>query len=456
MVSYNESIHYDRIIFAQDISGSVAYARANLDLGLLTRDEFAAIEHGFEQILEEWKTDKFHIVQGTDEDVHTANERRLGEVIGSHIAGKLHTGRSRNDQVVTGMRMWLRDRLRETEKQLIAFLQVITSRARSEIAFLMPGYTHLQRAQPIRWSEWLLSYGSVFRTDLERLRQVIERVNLSPLGSGALAGNAFGINREAMAKELGFEGVTENAMAAVADRDFVIETLQWAAIVMQHFSRWSEDLIIYSTTEFGFTRMSDSYCAGSSLMPQKRNPDSLEQLRGKAAKVFGNMAGLMMATKGLPSTYNRDLQESWEPMLDTVKTTSDSIQIATGTLSTMTVYPDQMRAALSPDMLATDLADSLVGFGVPFREAHHICGRVVALAEAENKSMDQLTVEQFKEIDMRFPDDILSYLDYARSVDKRTSTGGTSEKSVLQQIERMEKLLEGSISENRNRNWALE
>ena len=441
MVSYNESIYFDRAIYAQDIQGSIAYARANSKVGILTQAEFSAIEQGFRQILDEWKTGDFKIRPGVDEDIHTANERRLGEVIGTHIAGKLHTGRSRNDQVVTGMRMWLRDQLREIEKHLIAFLQVTTSRAKSEIAALMPGYTHLQRAQPIRWSQWLMSYGSVLASDLERLREVIKRVNRSPLGSGALGGNQFGIDRDAMAKELGFDAVIDNSMAAVADRDFVIETLQWAANLMQHISRWAEDLIIYSTAEFGFTRMADAYCAGSSLMPQKKNPDSLEQLRGKAARVFGHMAGLMMGVKGLPSTYNRDLQESWETMLDGVKVTADSIQIATGTLSTLTICPDKMQAALSPDMLATDLADYLVGLGVPFREAHHICGRAVALAEKETKPISQLTMEQFQRIDPRFGEDVMSCFDYSVSVDKRTAIGGTSEKSVLDQIESMESLL---------------
>merc|ERR1712000_75835 len=381
MVSYNESIYFDRAIYAQDIRGSIAYARANAKIGILTQDEFEAIEKGFGQVLSEWQDDKFEIKPGVDEDIHTANERRLGEIIGTQIAGKLHTGRSRNDQVGTGMRLWLRDQLREIEQHLIALLRVTTSRAQSEISALMPGYTHLQRAQPIRWSHWLLSYGTVFTSDLERLREVTRRVNRSPLGSGALVGNPFGIDREAMAKELGFESIINNSMAAVGDRDFVVETLQWAATLMQHISRWAEDLILYSTAEFGFVRLADAYSTGSSLMPQKKNPDSLELLRGKSGRVFGYMAGLMMSVKGLPSTYNKDLQESFEPMLDGVKTTADSIQIATGVLSTLTIFPDKMKAALTPDMLATDLADYLVRKGVPFRETHHISGRVVALAE---------------------------------------------------------------------------
>lgn len=442
MVSYNESIYFDRAIYAQDIRGSIAYARANSKIGILTQEEFQAIEKGFGEVLSEWENGKFEIKPGVDEDIHTANERRLGEIIGTQIAGKLHTGRSRNDQVGTGMRLWLRDQLREIEQHLISLLRVTTSRAQSEISVLMPGYTHLQRAQPIRWSHWLLSYGSVFTSDLERLREVIKRVNRSPLGSGALVGNPFGIDREAMAKELGFEGIINNSMAAVADRDFVVETLQWAATLMQHISRWAEDLILYSTAEFGFVRLADAYSTGSSLMPQKKNPDSLELLRGKSGRVFGYMAGLMMSVKGLPSTYNKDLQESFEPMLDGVKTTADSIQIATGVLSTLTIFPDKMKAALTPDMLATDLADYLVRKGVPFRETHHISGRVVALAEMEQKPMDTLSLQQLQGVDKRFSEDVMEAFNYESSVEKRTVLGGTSRKSVEEQITRIQNLLE--------------
>lgn len=440
MVTYNESLPFDRIIYAQDIRGSIAYARANSKIGILTPEEFAAIEKGFQQVLKEWESNTF-AVKANDEDIHTANERRLGEIIGTGIAGKLHTGRSRNDQVATGMRLWLRDQLRLLEEHLVSFLRVLAARSKAEISALMPGYTHLQRAQPIRWSHWLLSYGTAFAADLERLRQLIPRVNRSPLGAGALVGNPFGIDRAAIAAELGFDGVINNSMAAVADRDFIVETLQWASMLMTHISRWSEDLIIYSTAEFGFVKLADAYSTGSSLMPQKKNPDSLELLRGKSGRVFGTMCGLMMSVKGLPSTYNKDLQESWETMLDGVKTTSDSIQIATGVLSTLSINPEKMLAALSPDMLATDLADYLVRKGVPFRETHHISGRVVALAEKEGVPMDQLTVQQLKGVDARFGDDVRSCFDYEASINKRTVIGGTSEKSVLEQVKVLEEML---------------
>lgn len=272
MTKYNESIHYDRVFYAQDIRGSIAFARANTKTGILTSEEFAEIERGLKEIEKEWENGTFEIRDdGADEDIHTANERRLGEIIGKDIAGKLHTGRSRNDQVATDMRLWLRDELRKIEKYLVELLQVVASRAELESEHVMPGYTHLQRAQPIRWSHWMMSYGLSFASDLERLREVIKRVNRSPLGCGALAGNPFEIDRVAIAEELGFDGLLYNSLSAVADRDFVVEVMQWASMLMLHLSRWSEDLIVYSTAEFAFIKLSDAYSTGSSLMPQKKN-----------------------------------------------------------------------------------------------------------------------------------------------------------------------------------------
>ncbi|KAK2027753.1 argininosuccinate lyase [Colletotrichum zoysiae] len=360
----------------------IAFARANYNNGILNQHEFEEIERGLLEVEKEWEAGEFKIVQG-DEDIHTANERRLGEVIGKDIAGKLHTGRSRNEQVVCAMRLWLRDELIKLEGHLISFFKVTAARAEKEIDCIMPGYTHLQRAQPVRWSHWMLSYAMAFANDLERLREVNKRVNRNPLGCGALAGNPFNIDREAISKELGLEGLLWNSMAGVADRDFVTETLQWGSILMQHISRWAEDLIIYSSGEFGFFG-----------------------IRGKSGRVFGQMAGFMMTHKGLPSTYNKDLQESWEPMLDHVKTVSDSIQIAEGVLATLDTQPEKMKAALDPFMLATDVADYLVRKGVPFRETHHISGRCVALSEKTDIPMNELSYEQLKAVDERFEADI--------------------------------------------------
>ncbi|RYP42224.1 hypothetical protein DL767_000388 [Monosporascus sp. MG133] len=441
MHKYNASIQYDKALYKEDILGSIAFARANSKAGIISEDEFQAIERGLLQVMEEWKQGTFAIMPN-DEDIHTANERRLGEVIGKDIAGKLHTGRSRNEQVVCDMRMWLRDRIREIDSQLVAFLKVIVTRAESEIDYIMPGYTHLQRAQPVRFSQWLMSYAAAFKEDLERLRQVFERVNLSPLGCGALAGNPFGIDRNMIAEELGFSGITLNSMNTSAERDFLLDFLVWNSIFTNHVSRWAEDLIIYSTSEFSFVRLADAYCTGSSLLPNKFNGDSLEIMRGKSGRAFGQMAGLMMTLKSLPSCYNKDLQEGWEPMLDSVQTVSDSLGIANGVLATLKVRPERMEAALDKTMLATDVAEWLVRKGCPFREAHHISGRVVALSEKLEISMDKLTLEQLQAIDSRFTADIAEAFEYETSVEAKSSKGGTSRSSVLEQIQVLRAMLD--------------
>ncbi|KAL4897608.1 L-Aspartase-like protein [Aspergillus ambiguus] len=440
MVQYNQSLPYDRILWKQDIAGSLAFARANTKTGILTADEFSAIERGFAQIAEEWATGTF-TPTATDEDIHTANERRLSELVGKEIGGKLHTGRSRNEQIATDMRLWLRDELRRLDGFLADLVRVCVSRAEAELDYIMPGYTHLQKAQPVRWSHWLLSHATAFASELQRLREVTRRVNRSPLGTGALAGNPFHIDREAMAAELGFDGLLYNSMNAVGDRDFAMETMQWGASFMLKISRWAEDLIIYSSLEYGFVRLSDAYSTGSSLMPQKKNADSLELLRGKSGRAFGHMAGLMCTIKGLPTTYNKDLQESVEPLLDHIKTVGDSIQIATGVLSTLTTIPEKMTAALAPEMLATEIADYLVRKGVPFREGHHISGRVVQLAEQNKVPMDTLSLEQLKTVDARFDDDVRACLDYERAVELKDAVGGTSRRAVLEQTAVLKGLL---------------
>jgi argininosuccinate lyase len=429
MEQYNASLPYDRLFYAEDIAGSIAFARANLNNGILTKDEFAAIEKGLGQVKEEWASNSF-VVKDNDEDIHTANERRLSEIVGKDIGGKLHTGRSRNEQVATDMRLWLRAQLHTLEGYLKLLIQTSVQRAEAEIDILMPGYTHLQKAQPVRWSHWILSHATAFASELERLREVIKRVNRSPLGCGALAGNPFNIDRHAMAKELGFEGLLTNSLNAVGDRDFVFETLQWGSSFMLKMSRWAEDLIIYSSLE-----------TGSSLMPQKKNADSLELIRGKSGRAFGHMAGLYVTIKGLPTTYNKDLQESVEPLIDHIKTVSDSIQIATGVLSTLNVNAKKMHDALAPEMLATEFADYLVRKGVPFREGHHISGRVVALAESENVSMDKLSLEQLKGVDPRLGDDVVQCLNYERAVELKNATGGTSKSAVMEQVQILKKLL---------------
>ncbi|KAK9347989.1 L-Aspartase-like protein [Lipomyces starkeyi] len=442
MALYNASFPYDKKMYAADLEGTKVYTAGLHKLGLLNDYELSEIHRGLGLILKEWESNSFEEKQD-DEDIHTANERRLGEIIGREISGKVHTGRSRNDQVATDMRIYVREQLIEIKKILKELLSVFVSRAEVEIDVLMPGYTHLQRAQPIRWSHWLLSYATYLVSDLQRLEQLIDRVNLSPLGCGALAGHPYGIDREYLASELGFNGLVTNSLTAVSDRDFVVETLFWGSLFMNHLSRFSEDLIIYSTAEFGFIDLADAYSTGSSLMPQKKNPDSLELLRGKSGRVFGGLAGFMMTLKSLPSTYDKDLQEDKEPLFDALTTVSHSVLIATGVLSTLKVNAEKMLAALTPDMLATDLADYLVRKGVPFRETHHISGAVVRLAEVMAVGgIDKLSLEELQSVDARFGEDVRGEVfDYEKSVERRNAIGGTAKSAVLDQVSRIRKLL---------------
>lgn len=433
MTTYNESLSYDKRMYRADIMGSITYSRALLKVGIVSKHEQAELERGLGLVLEEWTAGTFVEREG-DEDIHTANERRLGEIIGAAIAGKLHTGRSRNDQVATDMRLYLREEIDRIGETLRDFLRVLANRAEVELAVLMPGYTHLQRAQPIRWSHFLMSHATNFEGDLRRLTQIRARVNRSPLGSGALAGNPFDVDRQFIADDLGFESCMENSLSAVSDRDFVAEFLMWSTLLGSHVSKFAEDLIIYSTAEFGFVRLSDAYSTGSSLMPQKKNPDSLELLRGKSGRVFGQMAGFLMSLKGVPSTYNKDLQEDKEPLFDCIRTVSDSLGIFTGVVSTLTIDADRMRAALDDGMLATDLADYLVRKGVPFRKTHHISGECVKLAEDTGRSMSRLTLEELQAIDAGFEADIMDVWDFEASVEKRTTLGGTSRARVQEQI----------------------
>ena len=442
MEKFNASIHFDRRLWRADLEGSKAYARAIARAGIITQEEAAALVSGLDEIALEWEAGAF-VLQAGDEDIHTANERRLTEIAGS-VAGKLHTGRSRNDQIATDVRLWLRAEIAELRRHLHQLIAVAVNRAEAEIDLLLPGYTHMQPAQPIRWSHWLLSHATPWERDAQRLDDLTRRVNVMPLGSGALAGNPFPIDREALAAELGFASVTANSLDGVSDRDFVAEFLFWATLTMLHLSRWAEDLIIYSSREFGFVRLADAYSTGSSLMPQKKNPDALELLRGKSGRVLGGLSGLMAMLKGLPSSYNKDLQEDKEPLFDAVDNLSGSLQIATGVLSTLSVNPQVMRAALSSEMLATDLADYLVRKGIPFREAHHITGAAVRMAEVQGIPLADLTLEDLHTLHDIFDTDVADVWHFEASVERRDVTGGTSRRSVQEQIERLRALLEQS------------
>ncbi|RKP33306.1 argininosuccinate lyase [Dimargaris cristalligena] len=439
MDQFNESIHFDRRMFKADIMGSQAYVKALCKRHILTADEARTLDQGLSAVQAEWEAGTFTIKAG-DEDIHTANERRLGELVGS-VAGKLHTGRSRNDQVATDMRLWLRDAARELVELTRDLVRSTVERAEAEMDVLMPGYTHLQRAQPIRWSHFLLSYAWNWQQDTQRLEQLIERFNVLPLGAGALAGNPFEVDREFLARELGFRDVIPNSLVAVGDRDFVSEFLFWCSLTMMHVSRIAEDLITYSSSEFGYVSLADAYSTGSSLMPQKKNPDSLELLRGKSGRVFGSLSGFLMTVKGLPSTYNKDLQEDKEPMFDAYDTLHGCLQILTRVIATLKINPDRMRQSLSPDMLATDLAEYLVRKGVPFRETHHISGAAVRMAEERQVPLSSLTVADLQTLHTSFADDVSAVWDYERSIDNRSSIGGTSRKTVEAQIAALQKWL---------------
>ncbi|MCL4834302.1 MAG: argininosuccinate lyase [Caldilineaceae bacterium] len=432
MEAFNASISFDKRMWRADITGSQAYAQALARSGIITADEAAQLVAGLERVADEWAAGTFELHPG-DEDIHTANERRLTELLGD-VAGKLHTGRSRNDQVATDTRLWLLGEIGVLRGHLRELIRIATDRAAAEIDLLMPGYTHLQPAQPTRWSHWLLSHAWPWQRDAQRLDELTQRVGSLPLGSGALAGNPFRVDRDFLAQALGFASVAPNSLDAVSDRDFVAEFLFWASLTMLHLSRWSEDLIIYSSREFGFVVVADAYSTGSSLMPQKKNPDSLELLRGKSGRVFGELAGFLMTAKGLPSSFNKDLQEDKEPLYDAVDTLCDSLQIAGGVLATLTVKPEKLAASLVPEMLSTDLAEYLVRKGIPFRETHHVAGAAVRLAEESGVPLSALSPAQLQSLHPAFGEDVAEVWSYERSVEQRDASGGSSRRAVQAQI----------------------
>ena len=432
MARLNNSIGVDARLWEADIRGSIAYAEALHEVGLLTTDEKQNIVRGLEQVHEEWASKQFEILP-EDEDIHTAVERRLTELIGP-IAGKLHTGRSRNDQVATDLRLFLLETCDTLEKQIKELQLVLIHRAEQHIDLIMPGYTHLQPAQPVRFSHWLLSYFWMLQRDRERMTDMKHRISVLPLGSGALAGTPFPINRSALAERLGFQQISENSLDAVSDRDFVAEFLFWAAMVGVHLSRLSEDVILFSNPTLGFITLSDAYSTGSSLMPQKKNPDPFELARGKSGRLIGHLVGLLVTLKGLPSTYNKDLQEDKEPLFDTIDTLSVMIPVIAGAIATMTVHGDKMESGLNDFMLATDLADWLVKQGIPFRKGHSIVGQVVRTAEQRHCTLRDLSIDDLQAINPAFKEEVLAIWNFVRSVEQRSAPGGTAKEAVLEQL----------------------
>uniref|UniRef100_A0A8C3W3M6 Argininosuccinate lyase n=1 Tax=Catagonus wagneri TaxID=51154 RepID=A0A8C3W3M6_9CETA len=419
MEKFNSSITYDRHLWEVDVQGSKAYSRGLEKAGLLTKAEMDQILHGLDKVAEEWAQGTFKL-SPNDEDIHTANERRLKELIGE-TAGKLHTGRSRNDQVVTDLRLWMRHNCSALSALLRELIGTMVDRAEAERDTLFPGYTHLQRAQPIRWSHWILSHAVALTRDSERLLEVRKRIDVLPLGSGAIAGNPLGVDRELLRAELNFGAITLNSMDATSERDFVAEFLFWASLCMTHLSRMAEDLILYGTKEFNFVQLSDAYSTGSSLMPQKKNPDSLELIRSKAGRVFG--------------------REDKEAVFEVSDTMSAVLQVATGVISTLQVQHENMAQALSPDMLATDLAYYLVRKGMPFRQAHEASGKAVFMAETKGVALNQLSLQELQTISPLFSGDVSQVWDYSHSVEQYTALGGTARSSVDWQIAQVRALL---------------
>jgi len=436
---FGDSIGFDRRMYGADIRGSMAYAGALAQAGLITDEERGQLVAGLEQVRAEFDAGTFQIQPG-DEDIHTAVERRLTELAGP-VAGKLHTGRSRNDQVTTDLRLYLLDEMASLREALIQLQGAIVEKAQAHLDVIMPGYTHLQQAQPLLFSHWLMSFFCKFQRDRERLDDVARRTSVLPLGSGALAGHPFNIDRRALAAELGFAGVSENSIDAVSDRDYVVEFLAWAALVQVHLSGLAEDLIVWASREFGFVQVAEAYSTGSSLMPQKKNPDSLELMRGKSGRVVGHLMGLLTTLKGLPSAYNKDLQEDKEAIFDVIDTLKMELSIAAGVIRTLTVNSARMAAALDDGLLATDLADYLVRKGVPFRHSHHLVGQAVRRAEELDVTLKTLELAEYQAIHPAFTEDVYEVFDFWRSVEARDTEGGTAPNAVRAQIERARELL---------------
>lgn len=429
---YGESISYDWRLYPHDIAGSIAHARAQVKAGLLTEDEFSEIETGLREIESEIANGRFEFSIEL-EDIHMNIESALTERIGA-AGGKLHTARSRNDQVATDTRLYCRSAIDALLSELSDLQSALLNRAEAHAATVLPGYTHLQRGQPVTVGHHLLAYVEMLARDKDRLKDIRKRVNICPLGSGALAGSTINFDREAIAEELGFDGVTTNSMDAISDRDYVAEILFATALCGAHLSRLSEDLILWCSSEFGFATLSDAHTTGSSLMPQKKNPDVCELTRGKTGRLYGNLVSLLTAVKGLPLTYNRDLQEDKEPLFDSIDTITIALRVNTEMISAMQINETVCQAAASdPLLLATDLADWLVKEGIPFRSAHELVGKAVAASVSSKVPLDQIDLTK---VDAAFTTDASSVFSLKKALAARSNPGAPSIENVRSEIAR--------------------
>jgi argininosuccinate lyase len=429
---FNASIGFDVRLYDEDITGSIAWAQGLAGAGILTESEADTIIAGLEQVRGEFAAGSF-VFAPDDEDVHTAVERRLTEIVGS-VGGKLHTGRSRNDQVATDFRLWIMRACDEVRVGLADLQQALISSAEANLNLPMPGYTHLQHAQPITWGHWALSHFWPLVRDSQRFEQVRAQAGVLPLGSGALAGTAFPIDREALARELGFSAISQNSLDGVSDRDFAADFLYAAAMLGLHLSRLSEQLILFSSNEFGFVRLDDGYSTGSSLMPQKKNPYTLELTRGKSGRLIGNLMGLLTTLKGLPSSYDKDLQEDKEPVFDALDTLGMVVPVMAGLIGTLQLRPERMATQLEPGLLATDLADYLVKKGMPFRQAHGVVGQVVALAEKMGVALTAVPLSQLQSISSYFEEDVTAVFQIKSALENRSVIGGTASQTLREQL----------------------
>jgi argininosuccinate lyase len=433
---FNASFSFDQRLIEADIEGSLAHAEAIRAAGILSDDEAERIASGLKEILRRFLEDRAYLDSRDAEDVHSFVEAELVALIGD--AGyKLHTGRSRNDQVATDLRIFLRGEIDNAVALIGGLQRALVDMAEANRDVVLPGYTHLQRAQPVLFAHYLLAYFEMFKRDRERLAEIRSRVNRMPLGAGALAGTGFQVDRERVARQLGFEGVSENSLDAVSDRDFVIEFIGAAAIIMVHLSRMAEDLIIYSTAEFGLIELSDAVSTGSSLMPQKKNPDSLELIRGKAGRIFGHHAAMLATMKGLPLAYNKDMQEDKESLFDTVDTIGGSLRVMTTVVRNFKINGERAReAAASGYSNATDLADYLVRKGMEFRRAHELVGRVVSYAIERGRELSELSPDEYLRFSDLFSEDVYDSLALRSTLQSKSVRGGTSPERVAEALAR--------------------
>ena len=444
MQEYTESVSFDKALYRHDIAGSKAHATMLAKQGILTVEEKNTLVDGLQTVLEEIETGQF-IWKRELEDVHMNIESRLTEIVGS-VGSKLHTGRSRNDQVALDFRLFVSDCCHEWQQGLSSLVGVLVDRAKEQKTTLLPGYTHLQPAQPVSLAHHLLAYASMFKRDEARLQDAQKRIRVCPLGAAALAGTTYPLDPHFVAKELHMEGVFENSMDAVSDRDFILERLFCGSTVMMHLSRLCEDIILWANPGFGFVKLPDSYSTGSSIMPQKKNPDACELMRGKTGRVYGALTTLLTIMKGLPMTYNRDLQEDKEPFMDTHKTITLSLAVMAGMLQELTFLPANMQHAMSKGFLnATELADYLVGKGIPFRQAHHFSGQAVALAEQRELGIEALPLKDLQGICPVIEDDVFAVLRYDAAVARRNTSGGTGMESVTAQLTALEHWLKAHV-----------